>query len=341
VLGLVGRDLVLDMVTAVAEETPAAAFELSARAVELGYDLRLVLRELSRVVRDLLVLSVDPSRIEDPEIAAETERERLKALAARFSREDLLRAFDVLSKAEVDIRGAAQPRYHLEMALLRWIHMRKLVPLTELLGSLQGGGMPARPVASAAPPSRPVAVPPPPSRTSTFVPKAAPAPAAAPSPPPAATRPTAVAAPASAPAVSPLPATAPVSPSAANGDHRDAFLSEIRRTKEAFYKTVVAQAQKIDVVGNRITFAFLPIHRLLREKVDASRAWLEAIGQTVTGQKMIVTAVELDGVPVSPAAFASGSIPKPVDLKAAALGDAAVQAMLDVFPAEIEDVEEI
>src|SRR2546428_7584271 len=40
VLGLVGRDLVLDIVTAVADETPAAAFELAGRAVELGYDLR-------------------------------------------------------------------------------------------------------------------------------------------------------------------------------------------------------------------------------------------------------------------------------------------------------------
>ena len=41
----------------------------------------LVCRELSRVVRDLLVLSVDPSRIDDPEIAGEGERDRLKALA--------------------------------------------------------------------------------------------------------------------------------------------------------------------------------------------------------------------------------------------------------------------
>ena len=149
VLGLVGRDLVLDIVTAVADETPAAAFELSGRAVELGYDLRSVVRELSRVVRDLLVLSVDPSRIDDPEIASESERDRLKGLVSRFSREDLLRAFDVLAKAESDIRGASQPRYHLEMALLRWIHMRKLVPLTELLGGVPGampaGSAPSRP----------------------------------------------------------------------------------------------------------------------------------------------------------------------------------------------------
>src|SRR5918994_689549 len=155
VLGLVGRDLVLDIVTAVADETAAAAFELSGRAVELGYDLRAVVRELSRVVRDLLVLSVDPARIDDPEIASESERDRLKSLVSRFSREDLLRAFDVLSRAEFDIRGAAQPRYHLEMSLLRWIHMRKLVPLTELLGGVPSGS-PAGPRPVAAAPQKPV-----------------------------------------------------------------------------------------------------------------------------------------------------------------------------------------
>ena len=118
VLGLVGRDLLLDGIQAVADEDATAAFTLAGRAVEMGYDLRAVCRELSRVVRDLLVLAVDPSRISDPEIAGEGERERLTALAARFSREDLLRAFDLLTRTEAEIRSAAQPRYHLEMALL-------------------------------------------------------------------------------------------------------------------------------------------------------------------------------------------------------------------------------
>ena len=138
-LGLVGRDLLLDAVQAVADDNAAAAFELAGRAVEMGYDLRAVCRELSRVVRDLLVLTVDPSRISDPEIAAEGERDRLKALAARFSREDLLRAFDLLTRAEAEIRGAAQPRYHLEMALLRWIHLRKLAPIEELIAGVGSG----------------------------------------------------------------------------------------------------------------------------------------------------------------------------------------------------------
>src|SRR4051812_19043929 len=81
VLGLVGRDLLLDAVQAVADEQAAAAFDLAGRAVEMGYDLRLVVRELSRVTRDLLVLSVDASRAADPEIAGEGERERLVELS--------------------------------------------------------------------------------------------------------------------------------------------------------------------------------------------------------------------------------------------------------------------
>ncbi|MEQ1912886.1 MAG: DNA polymerase III subunit gamma/tau, partial [Vicinamibacterales bacterium] len=80
VLGLVGRDLLFDTLQAVADEDAVAAFALAGRAVEMGYDLRLVCRELARVVRDLMVLSVDPSRASDPEIAGESERSRLLEL---------------------------------------------------------------------------------------------------------------------------------------------------------------------------------------------------------------------------------------------------------------------
>src|SRR5436190_1432969 len=164
VLGLVGRDLLLDAVEAVAGEDAAAAFTLTARAVESGYDLRAVVRELLRVVRDLLVLSVDPSRIGDSEIAGEGERDRLKELAGRFSREDLLRAFDLLTRTEVEIRGASQPRYHLEMALLRWIYLRKLTSIEDLIaGAPAPRPAPARPEAAPQRPARaePVAQRPP------------------------------------------------------------------------------------------------------------------------------------------------------------------------------------
>src|SRR3954470_22746276 len=162
VLGLVRRDVLIEIASAVAADNASALFELSARAVESGYDLRLVVRELARLTRDLLVLSIDPSRVSDPEIAAEAERQALLDLSRRFSGEDLMRAFDVLTKAEYDIKSSMQPRYHLEMALLRWLHLRKLVPLTDLIEQMKGGapvGAASRSSVQQAPPPRPAAPP--------------------------------------------------------------------------------------------------------------------------------------------------------------------------------------
>ena len=54
-------------------------------------------------------------------------------MAGQWSREDLLRAFDLLTRTEQEVRVSDQPRYNLEMGLLRLMHLRKLVPLGELL----------------------------------------------------------------------------------------------------------------------------------------------------------------------------------------------------------------
>ena len=84
-LGLVGRDLLFDLIDAVVAEDGPRAFALADRAVEAGHDLKLVCRELSRVVRDMMVLSVDPARAGDGELA-EGERERLHGARRSASR---------------------------------------------------------------------------------------------------------------------------------------------------------------------------------------------------------------------------------------------------------------
>jgi DNA polymerase-3 subunit gamma/tau len=316
VLGLVGRDVLFDIVRVVADEDAQGAFELSSRIVEQGYDLRVVCRELARVVRDLLVVSVDPQRVNDPEIAGEGERETLPQLSARFSREDLLRAFDVLTKAEAEVRTSAQPRYSLEMALLRWIHLRKLVPLTELLESLGKGTPGARDSL--------------PSRTQMQT--------GSPSPRPISAAPAIEKAP-----VKPPPATAPTrTPDAGSDGVKDKFLAEVRRARAVLYNTVIAQAHRIEVEGNRITFTFLATHRTLREKLDQNRTWLEQAASDIAGTRVTIVSAQQEAMqqPVVESAESSGP-PKLADLKAEAMADSAVQAMLDVFPAEIRDVEEI
>jgi len=339
VLGLVGRDLLFELLESVVTEDGPRAFALADRAIESGHDLRLVCRELTRVVRDMMLVSIDPSRAGDGELA-EDELARLQALAPKFSREDLMRAFELLSTAEQDIRNASQPRYHFEMMLVRWMHVRKLVPLTELMESL---GKPSLSVKSQLPSPKPQSVVAPPS-----VRTAAPAPRTALSP-------ARTVAPAAKPPVAPL---APVAPAPSHprppapSNLKDAFLAEIRRGKQMLYELAVAQARRVDATDDTITFTFPPNQKVPRGQLEQNRKWLEEAAQRIAGRRIAIEIVQAD---VEAAPLPAGAV-KPVeadaagekagapaqrDLKAEAMASSAVQAMLDVFPAEIRDVEEM
>ena len=337
VLGLVRRELLFDMADAVANEDGAAAFQLAGTAVEAGYDLRLVVRELARLTRDLLVVSIDRSRSSDPEIAAEAERDRIMSLAARFSPEDLMRAFDILTKAELDIRASMYPRYQLEMALMRWIHLRKLVPLGELIQQLDRGGSatPRAPVQRPTTPS--VRSLPENDRAATVqAVQARRESATSAAPPRRDDVPASGARPAETSAS--LPDVAPV----ATAEFKDAFLAEVRRQKKFFYGTVIAQAQRIDVEGDRVNIVFAPQHRALRSTLDQTRPLLETIATQLAGRRMTVAGSEGSasiGAPQT-AATADSEPDRKAALREQALADSGVQAMLDVFAAEIKEVEE-
>jgi hypothetical protein len=78
--------------------------------------------------------------------------------------------------------------------------------------------------------------------------------------------------------------------------------------------------------------------------VPETRIWLDALATQLSGRKMTVTSAEGTG----PAAKAGAAEPaggtpdkdRQSDLRQQALADSGVQAMLDVFAAEIKDVEE-
>jgi len=344
VLGLVGRDLLLDTLQAVADEDAPASFALAARAVEMGYDLRAVCRELSRVVRDLLVLSIDPSRIGDPEIVGEGERDRLKALVAQFSREDLLRAFDLLTRTETEIRGAAQPRYHLEMALLRWMHLRKLVPIEDLIA---GAGAPERAgprtIAPAVPATKSALPAPAPRATATPAKPEPPSPlraAAAAAVQAMASRPSAAPAPAS---NAPRPeAPAPAGSTAVrSGSVKDAFLARVKAERPLIYGSVLAQAKRIEETGDRLVLMFVASQKI-EPAFDKYRAFFEQTATQIAGRKVSVVAevaaTDADAPVEKRTAQDAGN---KAMLKEKALADTAVQTMLEVFPAEIRDVEEM
>ena len=355
VLGLVGRDLVFDMLEAIAAEDAPAAFATVDKAIERGYDLRLLCRELARASRDLLLVSVDSARLKDPDIAGEGERERIGALGPRFSREDLLRMFDGFTKAEYDVRTSDVPRFQLEMALLRLMHLRKLLPLAELLeGGARGGFAPAARPAVAAPP-RP-APPPRPTGNAPIARPAAPAamparPAAPAGPPAGATRPAS-----SAPATA---ASAP--PRAASSDAplpdgaREQFLAGIKAGKVFFYNAVVAQAYTIEVTPAAITFSFLPKQKVPRQQCEDNKAWLEGLGEQIFGRFLPVRIALVEGDAPPPEASSAvpaattarptvrGPVESPGDesLRTEAMANPMVQSMLEIFPVDKVKIEEM
>ena len=127
-----------------------------------------------------------------------------------------------------------------------------------------------------------------------------------------------------------------------------ALLAEIHNSKKVFYNTVVAQAQKIEVASGRVTFSFSPAQRTLRDMFEQNRGWLESVAEKIAGRKVAVEsnqqdaaapAATKDAEPSTSEQSARGD--RKSALKEQALADADVQALLEVFPAEIRDVEEM
>jgi DNA polymerase-3 subunit gamma/tau len=324
VLGLIGRDLQFAIAETVAREDVAAAFELAGTVVESGVDLRIVCRELARLMRDLMVVKIDASRLQDPEIASESERDRIQALAQQYSREDLMRSFDLLSQTEFDIKSSSQPRHQFEIALVKWIHLRKLTPLSDLIESFSGAAGPgpkAQPVVQGpGPKAQPWAAGPGPKA------QAVPSAQRPPSPPASASQ-----------AQSPPPSVPPAAPGT---DVKSRLLASIREQNKVFYGMVIAQAV-IDIEGDAIVFGFAPVHRSLQSQLESKRSWIEQLAHSVTGRKMSVVVKERAAAPAAGPQATDPEADRKAALHARAKAEPHVQAVLDVFGGQIEDVEEI
>ena len=251
-----------------------------------------------------------------------------------------MRAFDVLTKADYDIRGSTQPRYHLELALLRWVHLRRLVPLTDIIQGLdKGGAAPSRvPVPqrrSARPRARPVVKPPLSNAATVRAVETRRAEATA----------------AKAEAEPPPP------------PRRRAAADRLQRSRGAFGvegRAPRGNAEDEEVLlrhGHRpgaahrrskATASSWPSRRrrALKQQLEQSRPWLEEMASRLAGRKMTVVGVDGTG-PAAPEAgdaargAASGEGDQQSALKQKAMADSGVQAMLDVFRTDIKEVEEI
>ncbi|MFQ5724604.1 MAG: DNA polymerase III subunit gamma/tau, partial [Terriglobia bacterium] len=191
-LGVVEAEVLDALVEAIATASSEKILRLVDSLVRDGHNLQYFCKEALRHIRNLLLVRIGGPAAELAEAAGQ-ERRALETAARQFSEEDLLRFFNVLLRAEGELRWSPHPRLHLELALLKLVQAERLVPLEEVLAELTNSPSAAASVPRQSAAERQPAAPAPGRRS----PKSNPAPVAA--TPPAATPPPA-------PAGSSLPA---------------------------------------------------------------------------------------------------------------------------------------
>ncbi len=145
-LGLIDRNLVLDLARSVIGAEPEACLASLRQLDAQGADARRTVRELLGLLRDLVVLVTleAPEKVID---APEAELERMRAMVGGVQPETLHALFDLFLQSDQEIESASQPFLVFEMAVLKAAHLRPLLPVSELLSRFADleKGLPASP----------------------------------------------------------------------------------------------------------------------------------------------------------------------------------------------------
>ena len=118
-----------------------------------GHNLQHFSRELARYFRNLLVTRIAGS---DTRLVAASaaQRQKLTEIAASFSEEDLTRYLQLSLDLFRDLQFSLQPRFHLEIGLVRLVQAGRLLPIEQALAQV-GAAAAATPRPTVASPQKP------------------------------------------------------------------------------------------------------------------------------------------------------------------------------------------
>ena len=331
-LGLVEPAVLGNMVHAVASNDASTILSIVGDLTIAGQDLQNFCRSLLGRFRDLMVLKAGVS---DPAILGVPESllPDLTQQAALFTREDLLRLFDVLVRVEADLRHAFHARFHLEMGLIEIAQIPKMRSIEELIADFkrfvdgtpttggagpramapaQSSGTPAR-LDEAVPPARESSRPAMPTVRDSVSEKVASA--AAPSSPASHT-------------------SVPSDP----GGSRQLLESIAAAVEKASLEPILHSLNGARLQGGTVVLELGPtpsefLRRQLKDNLPLiSQAASNALGRTVD-----VSLGETHALaPSSPAAPSSAGTPSMEDILARARKEPSVQSFLDTFPGPVK-----
>ncbi len=173
-MGTVPNTVFERLLESISENDSAAVLTGIDTLLNAGNSPSQLARQLVRYLRNTLMSKLGGESTELLQISGD-ERARVARTAMLFSEEDLARFLQIMLRSFDDLNYRQEPRFHLELGLLKLVHTQRLIPLEQLLSQLpgsqlSGGGTgtsrpsvaPTRPAASPAPSIRPGASPAPP-----------------------------------------------------------------------------------------------------------------------------------------------------------------------------------
>jgi len=142
-LGIIPLDLFFEITGAVESGDGKSALALIDRVLTEGGDIAEFTEGLMEHFRHLLV-----ARAGDGQGIPENDRERYLEAADRFQESDLIRMLQLISELELTLRRVAEPRFWLELTVMRIVQMSGTVEIKDVMNRLEGvlesGAVPAQ-----------------------------------------------------------------------------------------------------------------------------------------------------------------------------------------------------
>lgn len=160
-MGTVPNTVFEKLLEQISEGNSATVMEAANALLNAGNSASQVARQLVRYLRNTLMAKIGGENTALLEISSD-ERARAWRSSLLFSEEDLTRFLQLMLRTFDELNYRQEPRFHLELGLMKLVHLQRLLPIEELLSQLSGKspGSGRSSMASANVPSKASAIPP-------------------------------------------------------------------------------------------------------------------------------------------------------------------------------------
>ncbi|HEV2348934.1 MAG TPA: DNA polymerase III subunit gamma/tau [Terriglobia bacterium] len=169
-LGVVPAKFLQELMEAVHAADSARVLDRVSQLTAEGYELGHFCGEFTRFVRNMMVARSCGAASPLLQVSND-ERKALAELSKLFSEEDLTRFFQILLRAEGELKYSREPKFHLELAMMKLVHARRLASLEDFIAGMGSPSSAEKPANLSQPGMSPAAAPAPPIKLAQAAPR--------------------------------------------------------------------------------------------------------------------------------------------------------------------------